>query len=114
MVPKPITRLKRADLSIIQYIKEAHFRERQVDSNKGLIQSKQWRSQDFSVRESGGGPGEEPPAAGSHWGPGNKAQPPEDGGLRQSPQPRRQGELEAKSPAAGRFLQFFNKNNAFL
>jgi len=67
MVPKPITTLKRADLSVIQfavllvylpsclgqetakwsfrsssqaanYVIKAHFRDRQVDSNKGLIQ----------------------------------------------------------------------------
>jgi len=84
MVTKPITTLKRADLSVIQKV---HNRKRQVDSKKGLIQSKQWRKQDSSMRGFGGRLGAEPTAIGGHLGSEGEAQPPEDGGLRHSPQP---------------------------
>jgi len=64
----------------LQYIKKAHFR----DSNKGLIQSKQWHRQNFSMRGFGGGLGAKPPAAEGYWGSGGEAQLPEDGGLGQA------------------------------
>jgi len=68
----------------LQYIKKPHFRERQVHSNKGLIQSKQWHRQDFSMRGFGVVLGPEPPAAGGHWRSWGEVQLPEDGGLGQA------------------------------
>jgi len=59
------------------------------------------------MRGFGGGLGAEPPAAGGHLGSGGEAQPPENGGLRQSPQPPEARGLEAELSDTGRFLHFF-------
>jgi len=56
------------------------------------------RNSQWGVRGDYGG-GLKPPATGDHWGRGKT--------------PKARGSMGG-SPIAGRFLQFFNKNNAFL